>query len=68
MISPILDLRSPALVDRYWRTAWRLRLAANSKAKAASLKLAEWHRRNDAPVIQPKRSNVVSMFLRRQAE
>lgn len=68
MISPILDLRSQSQTDAYWRLTWRLRLAGNAKVKAANLALAEWHTRNDAPVTKPKPSNVVSMFLRRQAE
>ncbi|MEQ1580882.1 MAG: hypothetical protein ABL964_09845 [Steroidobacteraceae bacterium] len=68
MISGILDLRSQSQQDAYWRITWRLRCAANPRIKAANMALAEWHKRNDAPVIQPKRSNVISMFLRRQAE
>lgn len=68
MISGIIDLRSQAQTDAYWRITWRLRCAANPRIKAANLALAEWHKRNDAPVEAPKPSNVVSMFLRRQAE
>tara|TARA_R110000868_G_scaffold148418_3_gene370366 strand:- start:439 stop:645 length:207 start_codon:yes stop_codon:yes gene_type:complete len=68
MIAGVIDLRSPSQQESYWRTAWRLRCAANPRIKAANLELAEWHKRNELPAAAPKRSNVVSMFLRRQAE
>ena len=44
MIAGVIDLRSPSQQESYWRTAWRLRCAANPRIKAANLELAEWHK------------------------
>lgn len=42
-VGAVFDLRSQRITDLWWRTLWRLRLAANPKVKAVNAKLAEWH-------------------------
>jgi hypothetical protein len=65
-LAPVIDLRSPAQVDRYWLTAWRLRMAANPRVRAVNAQLAEWHLQHGVEAVT-KTNNVVSIFHRRQA-
>jgi hypothetical protein len=61
----ILDLRSAAQVEAFWELSWRLKLAGNAKAKAAEMRVSEWHMRTaTANVVQMRETPA---FLRRQA-